>query len=63
MGLEAGDLGLLFPFQTPFGQVDSPAEKEVVYPHYTAWETESGRMGGVASLWHGNPAARGDLNS
>lgn len=31
----------------------------MVYPHYTAGETEDRRMGGVASVWHGNPVARG----
>lgn len=36
-----------------------PGKKEVVYPHYTAGDTEGGRLGGVASVWHGNPVADG----
>lgn len=42
---------------------DGYAGGKMVYPHYTAGETEGRSMGAVVSVWYGNPVARWDLNS
>lgn len=62
-GAGGQQLGAPFPLLVAVRSGRYREEKETLYPHYTARETESRRMGGVASLWHGNPVARGDLNS